>query len=83
MTPERTHAARDLLAFYVQAGADAAIGEKPVDRFAAVVAAPAEPAIAIHPEVAPGPREKSPLRTLPPRGAPAERSVVPAAIIPL
>jgi DNA polymerase len=34
MTPERTKAARDLLAFYVEAGADALLGEAPVDRFA-------------------------------------------------
>ena len=79
MTPERTHAARELLAFYVEAGADTAVGEMPVDRFAALVAAPAEPVIASRPEIAPGPREKPPLRTLPPRGAPAERSVAPAA----
>ena len=34
MTPERTRAARELLAFYLEAGVDAALGETPVNRFA-------------------------------------------------
>jgi uracil-DNA glycosylase len=34
MTPDPTKAARDLLAFYVEAGIDVAIAEEPVDRFA-------------------------------------------------
>jgi uracil-DNA glycosylase len=34
MTPERTRATRELLAFYVEAGVDALVGETPVDRFA-------------------------------------------------
>jgi len=34
MTPERDRAARELLAFYVEAGVDALVGEAPVDRFA-------------------------------------------------
>jgi len=34
MTPDRTKAAEDLLAFYLEAGADALLGEAPVDRFA-------------------------------------------------
>jgi DNA polymerase len=34
MTPERTRAARELLAFYVDAGVDALVGETPVDRLA-------------------------------------------------
>jgi DNA polymerase len=33
MTPDRTKAARELLAFYLEAGADALVGEEPVDRF--------------------------------------------------
>src|SRR5258707_11054244 len=36
MNPERTPAARALLAFYVEAGVDAVVGELPVDRFADV-----------------------------------------------
>jgi uracil-DNA glycosylase len=34
MTPDRDKAARELLAFYQEAGVDALIGETPVDRFA-------------------------------------------------
>lgn len=34
MTPDRIRAARDILAFHVENGADAVIGEVPVDRFA-------------------------------------------------
>jgi uracil-DNA glycosylase family 4 len=34
MTPDRNCAARELLAFYVEAGVDALVGETPVDRFA-------------------------------------------------
>ena len=34
MTPDRTRAARELLAFYAEAGVDALVGETPVDRFA-------------------------------------------------
>jgi uracil-DNA glycosylase len=35
MTPDRTGAAQDLLAFYAEAGVDALVGEEPVNRFAA------------------------------------------------
>src|ERR1043165_8430557 len=35
MTPERVKAARELLAFYAEAGVDALLGEAPVDRLAA------------------------------------------------
>src|SRR3990172_2235529 len=34
MTPSREKPARDLLAFYAEAGVDAVLGEQPVDRFA-------------------------------------------------
>jgi uracil-DNA glycosylase len=34
MTPDTDKAARELLAFYIEAGVDAPIGEEPVDRFA-------------------------------------------------
>jgi DNA polymerase len=40
MTPDRTKAARELLAFYLEAGADALLGEEPVDRFAGGETAP-------------------------------------------
>jgi DNA polymerase len=52
MTPDRTKAARDLLAFYLEAGADALLGEEPVDRFAG-----GEPAASVAtPSVEPAPR---------------------------
>ena len=35
--------ARDLIEFYLEAGADALVGEEPVDRFAAVEAPPVAP----------------------------------------
>ena len=35
MTPDRTKAARELLAFYLEAGVDALVGETPVDHLAA------------------------------------------------
>jgi DNA polymerase len=34
MTPDQTAAARELLAFYLEAGVDVALGDTPVDRFA-------------------------------------------------
>ena len=34
MTPDTDKAARELLAFYLEAGVDAPVGEEPVDRFA-------------------------------------------------
>ncbi len=40
MTPARDKPARDLLDFYLEAGADAVVGEQPVDRFAPEAAAP-------------------------------------------
>ncbi len=41
--PSREKSARDLLAFYAEAGVDALLGEQPVDRFAATEAPPAPP----------------------------------------
>jgi DNA polymerase len=52
MTPEQTKAARELLAFYLEAGVDTALGEAPVDRFADVPEAVAGKA----PIAAEGPR---------------------------
>ena len=37
MTPDRSKAARDLLAFYAEAGVDAPLGETPLDRLAEVI----------------------------------------------
>src|SRR5579872_2569042 len=52
MSPDRNQAARELLAFYLEAGVDAVLGETAVDRFAdtadtaprPVIGRPAEPA---------------------------------------
>ncbi|HEY4406902.1 MAG TPA: uracil-DNA glycosylase [Xanthobacteraceae bacterium] len=44
MTPDRNQAARELLAFYLEAGVDAVLGETAVDRFADTAVA-AQPAI--------------------------------------
>ena len=44
MPPPSEQAARDLLAFYAEAGVDALVGEVPVDRFAAADPAPTIPA---------------------------------------
>ena len=41
MTPAHDHRPRQLLDFYLEAGADALVGEEPVDRFAATDAPPA------------------------------------------
>ena len=50
MPPDRDKAARELLAFYQEAGVDALLGEAPVDRFAdapPAIAAPAPPVPAV------------------------------------
>ncbi len=47
MTADRAKAARDLIAFYREAGVDAAVGEQPVNRFADQ-AAPSSQAITSH-----------------------------------
>ena len=51
MPPEKSKAAREILAFYLEAGVDAALGETPVDRFAEQAAAPsvAVPSVAERP----------------------------------
>src|SRR5262249_6209094 len=60
MTPDRARAAHELLAFYLEAGVDALVGETPVDRFAGGEAPRAE--------AAPIPAA-SPLPTPPPSSA--------------
>src|ERR1044072_5085962 len=49
MTPEHSHAARELLAFYAEAGVDALLGEEPMARLAAAQteSAPAVPERAV------------------------------------
>ena len=72
MTPDHSKAARDLLAFYLEAGVDALLTEQPVDRFAdqeapraalpPAEAAPARPRVATPP---PGLRDEPPARAAP------------------
>jgi len=77
MTPDQTKDARDLLAFYLEAGVDALLGEETVDRFAdheaprAALATPAEPA-------APQPHAAAPRARLE-RAAPAPAAAAPVA----
>jgi len=84
MTPDRSSAARELLAFYLEAGVDAWLGETPVNRF---VDEPS-PAMAAAPDVATTQAEApAPSRirtTLPPKGsaAPTERPAAPAPPAP-
>src|SRR6188474_939530 len=72
MTPDHARAARELLAFYAEAGVDASLGEQPLDRLSAaqIEKAPAAPAprTVEAPHVAPPPRAA-------PDGAPAAPEV--------
>jgi uracil-DNA glycosylase len=68
--PDPDKAARELLAFYIDAGADTPVGETPVDRFADDAAAPS-PA-APRPETTPSP-------TLPLKGGGSQTAPVAAA----
>jgi uracil-DNA glycosylase family 4 len=77
MTPDRTKAARDLLAFYLEAGADSLLGEEPVDRFAGDEAAPSIVTAAPEPP-APAPQAPAPRPSLRPRGS-TERAAPPPA----
>ena len=74
MTPDRTKAARELLAFYLETGADALLGEEPVDRFAGSESAAsiAKPAVepAPRPAVAAKPRISAERPAPPPQAAP-------------
>src|SRR5262249_12359876 len=71
MTPARTKTAQELLASYLEAGADALLGEEPVDRFAgeqaaASVPAPAAEAPPARPPIVPRPRVGSERPAAPP-----------------
>jgi DNA polymerase len=74
MTPDRTKAARELLAFYLEAGADALLGEEPIDRLTSGEAAPnvAPPAIEPppRPTVTAKPRIRAERAAAPPPQAP-------------
>jgi uracil-DNA glycosylase family 4 len=70
MTPETDKAARELLAFYLEAGVDTPLGDEPVDRFADDLSATPAPEPAGRP-VAPSPAERPRASAPPlPTGAP-------------
>src|SRR5690242_19575545 len=71
MTPDRARAARELLAFYLEAGVDAPLGETPVDRFAGPETRTDEPTSA--------PAVRRPPPPHPASASGAASSVVPAA----
>jgi DNA polymerase len=81
MTPDRTKAARELLAFYLEAGADALLGEEPVDRFAGEQTAASRAAVPVEspaprPSIAPRPRASAERPAAPPpQAAPASPDV--------
>jgi DNA polymerase len=77
MTPDRARAARELLAFYAEAGVDALVGESPVDRFAGE--ARAEHVIAQPPAIGDAPPARPAAEAPAPRGA---ASRAPAAPVP-
>jgi uracil-DNA glycosylase len=65
MSPEQAKAARELLAFYLEAGADAFLGEEPIDRLAEPAPAPARPAVrdaGLSPAPHPGDEQRRPAR---------------------
>jgi len=68
MTTDTTKAARELLAFYMEAGVDAVLGEAPVDRFADAgaaaprLAAPDSPLVPSSPVESARPQERTPDR---------------------
>ena len=68
MTPSSSKPLSDLLDFYLEAGADALVGEQPVDRFAAADAPPPRVAHDTDNE-----RKRPPSPTLPHRGGGSER----------
>jgi len=80
MTSDRTKAARELLAFYLEAGADALVGEEPVDRFAgdeaAGIASPSADAPAPRPSIAPKPRISAERPAAPPTAPPSPEAAI-------
>src|SRR5215468_1384349 len=86
MTPTRPSAARELFAFYLEAGVDAWLGETPINRFVdepgpAVDPVSAAAAATAEAEASPPSRIRT---TLPPKGgaAPTERPAAPAPPAP-
>jgi DNA polymerase len=78
MTPDNAKAARDLLDFYLEAGADAVVGEQPVNRFAAAEPPAAPPARAPRPAALP-PDLETKGRAAPPSAPPAPDAAAMAA----
>ena len=78
MTRERTQTARHLLAFYLEAGTDACIGETPIDRFAEPAAASTAPPPALSPVPRSGSASAAEPR-LPSAAPPAPEAAVMAA----
>jgi uracil-DNA glycosylase family 4 len=79
MTDDRTRAARELLAFYLEAGVESLIGEQPVDRLSEPAREPEPAPAAAATTIAAEP----PRRTLPPRGPVApEPPRTPAPVAP-
>ncbi len=79
MTPDQIRAAREILAFYLEAGVDAALQDTPVDRFADEPAPAAAPVAA---EQAPSPAQPSRFPTAPvtpPAAPPSPEAAVMAA----
>jgi uracil-DNA glycosylase family 4 len=56
LNPDQTAAARELLAFYAEAGVDALVGEAPVDWLSAAQLAPVAPDVELAQPAAPAPR---------------------------
>jgi uracil-DNA glycosylase len=76
MVPDHDKSTRDLLAFYLEAGADVPIGEAPLDRFAGETSEP-------RPDAAnaaqPGPAIERPTRVEPPRRSQPASATLPLA----
>jgi DNA polymerase len=80
MTPDRNQAARELLAFYLEAGVDAVLGKTAVDRFADAAEISPQPSIGTRPAVTsdPQPRDRPALD----RRQPAPPAAVPSPLSP-
>jgi DNA polymerase len=84
MSTERDLAARELLAFYQEAGVDALVGETPVDRLAGEPAGPVAAAQASAAQATPRPASRpavAPMGEAPPRPAPAPLPSPDAAVM--
>ncbi len=80
MTPAQTRAARELLAFYMEAGVDALVGETPVDRFAGGEARETLPSSEASPT--PPPRRRPPSHPSPASGGGSLVTTAPAPPAP-